>query len=112
LVTALERRQIFATALRRPFSLGNTNEIRSLAKQGGFRNVELSTEERPTHFRTSDAFIDSVSASGPSGRLALAQIPAESRAEFAADVQAALAPYVAETELVFPMQSHIIFARP
>ena len=112
LVTALESRQIFATALKRPFSLGNPDEIRSLAKQGGFRSIELSTEGRSAHFRTSDAFIDSVSASGPSGRLALAQIPAESQAEFAAEVRAALARYMSQTELVFPMQSHIIFACP
>ena len=112
LVTALERRQIFATALRRPFSLGNPEELRGLAKQGGFRSVELTTEERPTHFRSSDAFIDSVSASGPSGRLALAQVPADAQAAFAADVRAALAPYMTAIELVFPMQSHIILARP
>jgi ubiquinone/menaquinone biosynthesis C-methylase UbiE len=112
LVTALERRHIFATALKRPFSLGNPDELRSLAKQGGFATIDLSTEERPTHFRTSDAFIDSVAASGPSGRLALAQIPTELREEFAGDVRDALAPYITTAELVFPMQSHIVFARP
>jgi ubiquinone/menaquinone biosynthesis C-methylase UbiE len=112
LVTALERRRVFTTALRRPFSLGNPDELRDLAKQGGFRSIELSTELQPVHFRNSDAFIDSVAASGPSGRLALAQIPAELHGEFTGDVRGALAPYVEGAELLLPMQSHILVARP
>ena len=112
LVNALERRHIFATALRRPFSLGNPEELRSLARQGGFRTVELSTEERPAHFRSAEAFVDSVAAGGPAGRLALAQVPAEEKAAFGADIHVALAAYLSASELVFPMQSHIVLARP
>ena len=110
LAQALERQNVDAAAVKRPFSFGDAEEIRKVATQAGFKSVEIQTEERLSRFPSVEGFIDSLASGGPASRHALAQLPDEGRQDLVKDVKEILEPYVKENELNFPMRTHVVIA--
>lgn len=110
LAQALERQNVDAAAVKRPFSFGDAEKIREVATQAGFQSVEIQTEERLSSFPSVEGFIDSVAAGAPSSRHALAQLPDDRKQDFVEDVKEMLTPYVEENGLNFPMRIHVVLA--
>ncbi|HEX7441623.1 MAG TPA: hypothetical protein VF319_16170 [Caldimonas sp.] len=63
------------------------------------------------HFESIEAFIDGMTI-GSSTRHAVALLPQEGRDGFVKDVTTMLEPYLVGGELVYPMRTHILLARP
>ena len=110
LTQALERQNVDAAAVNRPFSFGDAEEIKEIARWAGFPAVEIQTEERLSRFPSVEGFIDSLASGAPSTRHALAQLPDEGRQDFVKDVKEILEPYVKENELNLPMRTHVVIA--
>ncbi len=110
LVQALERQNVDAAAVKRPFSFGDVEEIKEIAEWAGFPAVEIQTEERLSRFPSVEGFIDSLASGGPASRHALAQLPDEGRQDLVKDVKEILEPYVKENELNLPMRTHVVIA--
>ncbi|TDI55434.1 MAG: methyltransferase domain-containing protein [Alphaproteobacteria bacterium] len=110
LAQALER-QGLAPATR-PFSLGDSEEVRTLMQQAGFGKVELQAQERQATFPSVEAFVAGVAAGAPATRHALAQLTEDSKQQFVMDVEAILQPYVNKNGVTLPTRAHLIFATP
>lgn len=111
MVSALERRHIDATAMRKPFSLSDSAELYSLAAEAGFRNFAVRTKQHTACFRSAAAFVDAMLQGAPSSRCALEQVPSEDWPGFIADVADMLAQWDGGVGLEFPMESHVLEAR-
>ena len=111
-VQALERQNADAGPAKRACSFSNAEDIRAMAAQAGFANIEVRTEDGASRFASVQSFLDSMSRGSPSTRHAIAQLPADSRERFMQDVREALAPYAAGGMLAYPMRTHVLTARP
>lgn len=98
-------------ALRQRTRFADTDDICGTAAQAGFTDVEVHTEDGVSRFASVQAFLDGMTIGSPSTRHAVALLPEDGRARFIEDVSAALAPYVAGSELAYPMRTHILIAR-
>lgn len=84
------------------------------ARQRHVRALRTSTFELMDgvfHFESIEAFIDGMTI-GSSTRHAVALLPQEGRDGFVKDVTTMLEPYLVGGELVYPMRTHILLARP
>lgn len=111
IVEALERRGIDATAGRKPFSL-DEQLLRHAAERAGLRQINIRAERGAARFASAEAFIDAIARGAPSSRHALAKVPTEDWPVFVAEVSAALKPWLTGAGLGFPMESHVMAARP
>jgi len=111
MISALERRNIDATDMRKPFALSDPADLRRLAEAAGFGSVNVQTLRRRAHFASVKAFVESIAQGAPSSRLALAKVPADEWPDFLADVERQLAPWCPDGRLAFPMASLVLSAR-
>ncbi len=111
MIGALERRNIDAREMRKPFALSDPADLRRLAASAGFESVTVQTMHRMVRFPSAQAFVESIAQGAPSSRLALAKVPAAEWPDFLADVEAQLAPWSLEGRLEFPMTSLLLSAR-
>ncbi|MDH3601150.1 MAG: class I SAM-dependent methyltransferase [Candidatus Tectomicrobia bacterium] len=112
LARALERQQVDAGAVRRPFSLGDAEELRAIVFEVGFRDVELRTVTKLARFASPKHFVDSIAAGAPSSRHALTQVPEQAQSMLVEDVSATLQPYLDEDGVAIPVESHLLRAQP
>jgi SAM-dependent methyltransferase len=112
MVRALESQKVDASAAKKACTFADIGEIRDSVKRGGFKSVEIRTENDVTDFPSFDSFIEGMTVGAPSARRALALLPAGGYDQFVRDVKAALKPYLANGRLAYPMRTHILLARP
>jgi SAM-dependent methyltransferase len=112
LAQVLERHGVDAGAARRPFSLGDADELHRLAPEAGFRDVNVHAVVKPMRFPSPQHFIDSLAAGAPSTRHALAKVPESERRVLIEEVSTALQPYVDKDGVAIPYASHLLLARP
>jgi SAM-dependent methyltransferase len=112
LAQSLARHGIDASAAQRPYSLGNTDELKELLRQAGFQQIEVQTMSIDVHFPSAKNFIDSLAAGAPSTRLALAQVSQDDQATLVEEVSEMLAPYITAEGLSYPTECCIMLARP
>jgi ubiquinone/menaquinone biosynthesis C-methylase UbiE len=111
MITALERRNIDAKDMRKPFSLSDHAAMRTLAEAAGFEDVTVQTVRRLARFPSVKAFVEAIGQGAPSSRHALAKVPPQDWSGFVADVETQLAPWSRGGQLEFPMASNILSAR-
>lgn len=111
LARALERHGVDAEAARRPFSLGDADELQRLVRTAGFRDVNVHAAVKTVRFPSPQLFIESLAAGGPSTRHALAKVPEPMRRGLIEEINAALRPYVDGDGIAIPYASHLLLAR-
>lgn len=111
MITTLERRNIDAKDMRKPFSLSDPAAMRALAEAAGFADVTVQIFRRPARFASVKAFVEAIGQGAPSSRLALAKVPPAEWAGFLADVENQLAPWSRGGPLEFPMACNVLSAR-
>lgn len=111
LAKVLERHGVDAQAARRPFSLGDAEELAGLAKEAGFRNVKVQAVTKLMRFPSPQDFVQNLAAGAPSTRHALAKVPDTQRQQLIAEVSAELQPYVDAHGVGIPYASHLLFAQ-
>ncbi|MGC1549220.1 MAG: methyltransferase domain-containing protein [Rhodanobacter sp.] len=110
MISALERRNIDATAMRKPFALSDPVAMRALAEDAGFKRVAIRTEQRPARFPSARCFVDAMAQGAPSSRHALAHVPTAEWSNFLSEVEDALAPWQRDTCVEFPMECNVLEA--
>jgi len=111
MIDALERRNIDAKDMRKPFALSDHGVLRELVEGAGFGHVAVRTVQRVVRFPSAKAFVESIAQGAPSSRLALAKVPAAEWPGFLAKVEAHLEPWSRSGHLEFPMGSNLLSAR-
>lgn len=111
MIGALERRNIDAKDLRKPFALADPADMRALVETAGFESVVVEVVRQTARFPSAQNFVESIAQGAPSSRLALAKVPAPEWPDFLADVAAQLAPGDATAPIEFPMASNLLSAR-
>ena len=111
MISALERRGIDATDMRKPFALSDPADLQTLGEVAGFAHVAVRTARLNVSFASARAFVEAVAKAAPSSRKALAKVPAPDWPAFLADVEAQLPRGSARAALEFPMASHFLDAR-
>jgi len=111
LAAALERRVSPEAAAnrRRPFALGDAALLGDLLRTAGFREVDVHTLTETARFRSPELLVEAQLAATPLATLGA--ITAETRADIARDVRAALAPYLDGDALAAPMEIHVGLGR-
>jgi SAM-dependent methyltransferase len=111
MISALERRNIDAGDMRKPFALSDPAGLRALAEEAGFGQVNVQVARRFARFPSAKAFVESVARGAPSSRLALAKVPRSDWPDFLAEVEAQLAPTAGGAQLEFAMACNVLDAR-
>lgn len=111
-VQALERGGVDSAPSRRACSFSNPDDIRQAATAAGFSTVDVRTLDGVSRFATIDSFLEGMTKGSPSTRHAVAQLPESARGRFAEDVRESLSGYVVDGMLAYPMQTHVLIARP
>lgn len=112
LAKILERHGVDAQAARRPFSLGDAEELAGSAQEAGFRNVTVQAVTKFMRFPSPQDFVRNLAAGAPSTRHALAKVPDAQRQQLIAEVSAELQPYVDAEGVGIPYASHLLLAQP
>lgn len=100
--------------LSMPFSLGNADELRSLAEEAGFRNVEVEPVTVETCFSSPDTFVADVEFAYSAVVPEFVQDPSAFGTytdAVAKDMQPVLTHHQSDGELRFPMPAHLLTAR-
>jgi SAM-dependent methyltransferase len=111
LAAALERHvgAAAAGAARSPFSLGDIGELHRLMEGAGLRNVEIHSRQRMLHVPPPPEFVPQYVWSSPIAA-ALGEADASVLEAVASEVVEALAPYLDERGLSFPIENHLASA--
>ncbi|NIR27892.1 MAG: methyltransferase domain-containing protein [Gammaproteobacteria bacterium] len=112
LVQVLERHGVDAAAARRPFSLGEADELRNLAGSAGFRQVSVRAVMKLVRFGSPQEFVENLAAGAPSTRHALAKLSEHERLGVIEEVSAGLQPYMDNEGIGLPYASHLLLAHP
>jgi ubiquinone/menaquinone biosynthesis C-methylase UbiE len=111
LAKVLERYGLDAQAARRPFSLGDAEELIGLGQKAGFRNVSVQAMTKIMRFSSPQDFVQKLAAGAPSTRHALAKVPDDRRRELIEAVGAELQPYIDAEGVGIPYASHLLLAQ-
>jgi len=112
LAKVLQRHGIDAQAARRPFSLGDAEELVGSTRDAGFRSVKVQPITKLMRFPSPEAFVEKLAAGAPSTRHALAKVPDAQRQQLIAEVGAELRPYADADGVGIPYASHLLLAQP
>ena len=109
----LEGYGIDPSSFRRPFALGDRDELETLVTCAGFKEIDLRTlTDKPARFASVEAFLLALRAGSAASRDALNQAASRGWRAFATRVQKRLTPFIGSHGLVFPYQAHVVLARP
>ena len=111
IVSALERRNIDAAAVRKPFARANGAELHSLALEAGFKDVSIRTAQQLGRFPSAASFVDAMLRGATSSRYALEKLPRNEWPNFLAEVNDELAQWSSPAGIEFPMESNVLTAR-
>lgn len=111
MISALERRNIDARDMRKPFALSDPASLRTLAERAGFKSVAVQTVRLTARFPSASVFVEATAKGAPSSRLALAKVPSPEWPDFLADVEARLSPLGPGVPIEFVMASNLLSAQ-
>jgi SAM-dependent methyltransferase len=99
-----------AGIMRAPFALADAEQLRILVAEGGFRDITIQSVAGTVRFPSISHFVqDYVRGSPLAGHVS--EISDESRAALISEVGDALAAYVTEDGLTFPIKAHLASAK-
>jgi ubiquinone/menaquinone biosynthesis C-methylase UbiE len=109
LTDALDRRigPDAGDVLRGPFALGDPGPVRDLFSQAGFADLRVHNHCHATHYSSVDELVRSEISSTPLA-VAAESWPPDAIPNLIADVTAALADYVADDGVLFPICAYVI----
>jgi len=93
-----------------PFSLGDADELRTLAQDAGFSSVRVETGTKLSRFASADAFVEAIVAGAATTRRALEAFDEATRRSIGAAVSASLQQYTDRDGLALPMAANILVA--
>jgi ubiquinone/menaquinone biosynthesis C-methylase UbiE len=111
MINALERRNIDASAMRKPFALSDPAGLQALVEEAGFSQVNVQIARRTARFASAKSFVEAIARGAPSSRQALAKVPRPNWADFLADVEAQLAPTAGSAQLELTTACNVLIAR-
>ena len=114
LADALERHVSPAARaiMQAPFVFGDaTGDLRTLLLKAGFKTVRIRSDVRMVRFASPEAFVRHQVAGSPLASH-VAQVDEAARQALVREVSAATQPYVNDEEMAFPIEGHIVIARP
>jgi hypothetical protein len=114
LAEALERHVSPAAraVMQAPFVFGDaTGELRTLLTEAGFPTVRIRSDVRMVRFESSAAFVRYQVAGSPLASH-VAEVDEAARQALVREVSAATQAYVNDEGLAFPIEGHIVIARP
>jgi SAM-dependent methyltransferase len=111
LAKVLERYGLDAQAARRPFSLGDAEELIDLAQKAGFLDVKIQAVTKLMRFPSPQDFVQKLAAGAPSTRHAIAKVPDTRRLQLIEEVSAELRPYIDAQGVGIPYASHLLLAQ-
>lgn len=94
-----------------PGRLGDTELLRAVIAAAGFADISIQVADRVVRFPSAATYVEWMGAGAPRTGRALSQVPSHARQAFMDQIDAALAPYEAQGELVLPMACHVVTAR-
>ena len=112
LADSLERHigQASAAIMRAPFGLSDADELITLVRAAGFRDIAIQQRGGTVRFPSVEKFVLSYVACSPlAGPVSRADDAA--RGALIADARNALRKYTSNTELAFPIAAHLLSAR-
>ena len=92
--------------MRSPFSLGDTQELRTLLQRGGFANTTISIGIGTVRFPSTEKFVSLYTAGTPLSSY-VAQMSQKAYSEMVGDVSDTLEPYVDDEGIAFPIEGHL-----
>ena len=107
---ALEARGVDTAPIRRPYSLAEADELRSLAAGAGFHDVTIERRVMESRFPSAPDFVASLAGGGPAARLALEQLDADGLESLKREVADTLAEGPDADGLVIETTSHMMLA--
>jgi SAM-dependent methyltransferase len=110
MVETLDRHVGETGGLDVPFPDWDTGHLRALVTDSGFRDVHCRIGIGSARFPSAAEFVRQLAAGSPIGVL-VTGLPAEDRTALVRDLTAALADYVDDQGLTFPMESYLVTAR-
>ena len=94
IAAALEENGVDAKAVTHPFSFGDPVILGDLFQEAGFRDIAVVRKQMDSYFASSEHFIESLAAGGPSSRHALEQLDEAGLENLKAQVAEALSEFV------------------
>jgi ubiquinone/menaquinone biosynthesis C-methylase UbiE len=102
--------QAAAAIMRAPFGLSNADELATLVRGAGFRDVAIQQRGGTVRFPSVERFVLSYVAGSPLAG-PVSQANDEARGALITDARNALGKYVSNTEVAFPIAAHLLSAR-
>jgi SAM-dependent methyltransferase len=99
-----------AAAMRAPFSLFDLEELGALIAAAGFRDIAIRRATGTVRFPSPARFVQDYGAGSLLASF-VAKATDEARTALVSDVSEALAPFVADGALAFPIEAHLASAR-
>jgi ubiquinone/menaquinone biosynthesis C-methylase UbiE len=93
-----------------PFSLGNAEELRTLATDAGFIDVHVQPAMKISRFASASQFVEAIAAGAATTRRALEEFDEKTRESIGAAVTASLQRYTDRDGLALPMEANILMA--
>jgi ubiquinone/menaquinone biosynthesis C-methylase UbiE len=93
-----------------PFSLGDAEELRTLAKVAGFKDVKVHQTTKISRFASASQFVEAIAAGAATTRRALEAFDGKTRETIGASVAASLQKYTDRDGLGLPMGANILTA--
>ncbi len=109
-IRALQTRGVDASAILRPYSFSDADELRRALSQAGFRNIALERRSMNSLFASAAAFVESLAAGGPAARHSLEQLDKAGMADLIAEVADSLAGRIDASGLTIETTSNMVLA--
>lgn len=108
---ALEKHNVDATGIQRPYSFGDPVALGDTVQAAGFNEVAVIRRFVEARFPSPEDFVERLSAGGPSARRALEQLSADALQQVKAGVRERLAPYIDDDGVRIITTANIAIAR-
>jgi len=108
---ALGRLMVPAATVLPPLALGDADELRRLARAGGFTDVAVRIDGRLARFPSPGEFVRRTVLGAPTMLRALAAADADAHRRLVDEVTRTMAPYVDDIGLAVPLATHVLLAR-
>lgn len=93
-----------------PFSLGDADQLQTLAKSAGFTNVQVYQKTKISRFSSARQFVEAIAAGAATTRRAFEAFDAQTRERIGSTVATSLRNYEDTDGLALPMEANILMA--
>ena len=99
------------TVMRSPFQLGAQDEVRALFAEAEFRDIRVEIQIAPVRFPSAAEMFEAEVRSSPLAEI-VPSVDEDAIALLVEELEATLASHQDDDGVVFPLESHVIVARP